>query len=620
MDGNSQVARLGPKNTDATGGVRPLQAAGKAQSVRSLVVKLAEGECPKCGTRCSFAGLEALDATACAECGHTFMVPGRLPPFVLTRRLGEGEMGQIFRARDLSLDREVAIKVVHEKISDDASQIKKLQQEAQAAARVSHPNVAHIYSLGFVSGHPYLVMELATGEDVEARLKAQGRLEEREVLKLAIEITSGLVALHNSKLTHGDIKPANIVISRDGVAKLVDFGLAGTARRSEDGSVRGTPHYLAPELARGQMDTPLSDLYSLGATLYFLLTGKPPFQGKTPEEVIQAKLVAVPVSVGKLAPETSAGMRKIVTRLLARDPDRRYANGEELLGELTAMRDHNGPGARKTADATAAGTAYPETPFQRRIRLAILVVLALAALAVMLQNYQAAQYDAEPSGARADEALAVAALGGEEPTAEAVGEIGGLDIDGVGPPSFGAHLPTEWFSVDIGDELRGSTTWFDKNLILLSNGAGIIERSDSCRYVHSGISGDFTLSVEIAANRAPVAGSKAGLMVRTGSSPTATALFFGRLGDGRLQVSLRYDSTIEVIETSEEPVFLPQHIQLARKGESFDFFISADGRHWSHFAGVEMGLTRQLRVGFALASYDESTASVEFREIALRGP
>lgn len=297
-----------------------------------------DSACPKCGFAPTSCVPEPLSDIMCDKCGHKYMVPGRLADFIITGRLGAGEMGQVYKARDETLGRDVAIKVVRSaQTAQTQRDDERLREEARAAARLSHPHVAQVYLLGFANGHPYLVMELVRGEDMEARIEREGAFKEREVLRIAEEITDGLHALHQENLTHGDIKPANIIMSPGGSTKLVDFGLAGLSRH-EGQSILGTPRYIAPESLRGAPDSRQTDLYSLGATLYHLLAGKPPFDGSTPSEVARARLERPADPIERHVPSLSESTRRIIMRMLEADPARRYPDCEAALKDIREAR------------------------------------------------------------------------------------------------------------------------------------------------------------------------------------------------------------------------------------------------------------------------------------------
>ena len=303
---------------------------------------LEEATCPHCNRTVPVTDAKPLSHILCRICKKRMLVPGRLDGFTLYAPIGAGGMGTIYRATDDMLGRDVAIKLVRRNGADDQEYRDLLKREASAAGKINHPRVAQVYALNFHDGHPYLVMELVSGEDFNSKSEREGKLDERLVLRMALDVAEGLTAINREGLVHGDIKPGNIVLDRDGNAKLVDFGLSGVMRRIEKGKLVGTPNYIAPELLRGCQDTHRSDIYSLGATLYYLLAGRIPFSGETPEEVLKARLYEKPLPLGKDAGNVSVFTQKLVMRMLDADPMQRPADSQLVAAEVRkALSDLN---------------------------------------------------------------------------------------------------------------------------------------------------------------------------------------------------------------------------------------------------------------------------------------
>ena len=295
-----------------------------------------ETRCPHCNAVVPLTNADPLSSLLCPACGGKILVPGRVGGFLLHEHIGEGEMGAIYRATDESLHREVAVKLVRGCHVDDPESLERLRREACAAGKLNHPRVAQVYALNFSNGHPYLVMELVSGLDFAQRLEQEGHIEEHAALRMALDVAEGLSALNREGLVHGDIKPANIVLDRDGNAKLVDFGLSGMTRRDKNGNFVGTPNYIAPELLRGCADTHRSDIYSLGATLYHLLSGRLTHDGETPTDILKAKLWKHPVPLGKNARHVSLLTQKLVMRMLDVNPEKRQVNSDAVASEIRA--------------------------------------------------------------------------------------------------------------------------------------------------------------------------------------------------------------------------------------------------------------------------------------------
>ena len=266
----------------------------------------------------------------------------RLDHFSIEARIGEGGMGIVYRAYDPDLHRAVAIKKIHPRYEGDEEYASRFLTEARAVAAAVHPNIAQIFSIHArdESAPPYFVMEFVDGESMEARVNGSGPVPVEEVIEIAIQAARGLHAAHQKGIVHRDVKPSNILLTKRGDVKLVDFGLA---RRTEDlshltqvGVILGTPHFVSPEQSQGHHVDHRSDIYSLGCTLYYLLTGKEPFVGNTKVEVIVAH-------ANEAAPHLDHGrfprsLDDVLQRMLAKDTDDRYQDYPLLLEDLTAIR------------------------------------------------------------------------------------------------------------------------------------------------------------------------------------------------------------------------------------------------------------------------------------------
>jgi hypothetical protein len=263
--------------------------------------------------------------------------PGmRLGHFQITKKLGAGGMGEVYLATDLALDRPVAIKVLP---ADTGSARDRMVREARAQARVMHKNVAHIYFIGEDSGRLYFAMEYVTGETLADRT-ARGPVPAEEALALIHDAVLGLREAQRSGFTHRDVKPSNLMVDGHGVVKVLDFGLAaGAPEHAETGgpvaqtTLAGTPLYMAPEQARGEPVDFRADIYALGATLYQLVTGRPPYQAQTAAELRTLHESAERPSIprGVVARTQSAALDALIARMMAPRPENRFASYDELL-------------------------------------------------------------------------------------------------------------------------------------------------------------------------------------------------------------------------------------------------------------------------------------------------
>ncbi|MCW8141948.1 MAG: serine/threonine protein kinase, partial [Planctomycetota bacterium] len=305
----------------------------------------------------------------------------RLGDFELERKVGQGGMGEVWLARQISLDRPVAVKVLPRSLANQDNFIERFQREAKAAASLVHPNVLQIYSFGVSEGTPYFAMEFVEGEDLQQRMRRGGGLDWAEMARIMIGVGSALAAAHDKGLIHRDIKPSNIMIDRPGQVKVMDFGLAkattgGNKSLTSAGLIMGTPNYLSPEQGRGDPLDGRSDLYSLGVVLYELLTGQLPFRADTPAGLIFKHVYEPPPPPGELNPEAPPFLVEICLKLLEKDPDDRYASAHEFLADMTEFfdnADHYKGGGQRRAGAgaedqqrTANSGAYASAALARR--------------------------------------------------------------------------------------------------------------------------------------------------------------------------------------------------------------------------------------------------------------
>jgi serine/threonine-protein kinase len=263
----------------------------------------------------------------------------------LLERIGSGAMGSVYRADHLKLMIPVALKVLRPSLSSSRTQIERLKREAQLAARLSHPNVVRSLDVGESNGFHYLAMEFVEGETVRDLLD-RGRVPEKEALAIVRQVASGLAHAHTHGVVHRDVKPGNIMLAKGGTAKLGDFGLArgqGPSDLTLEHASIGTPQYVAPEqMRRGSDATPRSDLFSLGATLYHMVTGRAPFDGENLGEIVQNVLSCRFAPPESLAPELSRDAVYVIDRLMRADPKERYASAHDLVLDLERIERGEG--------------------------------------------------------------------------------------------------------------------------------------------------------------------------------------------------------------------------------------------------------------------------------------
>jgi serine/threonine protein kinase len=298
--------------------------------------------CPACQQAVDLAGLESFSHVRCPYCDAVMTVPVEFGNFLLLNILGMGGMGAVYKAMDLTLHRPVALKVLKPKLAADPEFIASFNREARAAAAVSHINVCQIYSFGQQQGHYYIAMELLPQSSLDERIVKHTRLDEATVLELGLQIASGLRAAYRSGLLHRDVKPGNVLFSEDGMPKIVDFGLARAhdahAGQATGQPIWGTPYYIAPEKLLGHGDDVRSDIYSLGATLFHALAGRPPFEAATATDVAVKHTTQPVTSLKTFVHDIQDQTAQTIGRMLAKNPAERYADYDQLIADLETAR------------------------------------------------------------------------------------------------------------------------------------------------------------------------------------------------------------------------------------------------------------------------------------------
>ncbi len=249
--------------------------------------------------------------------------------------IGSGGMADVFRARDHKLNRNVAIKVLKAELRSDKEFVSKFRVEAQAAAGLAHPNIVNVYDVGDENGVYFIVMELVEGITLKTYIMSKGKLSVREATGISLQVASGLEAAHNNGIIHRDVKPQNIIISTDGTAKVADFGIARAASSDTiNSNVMGSVHYSAPEQSRGGFSDAKSDIYSLGVTMYEMITGRVPFDGDSTVEVALKHLQEEIVSPREYLPDMPRAIEQIILKCTQKSPDRRYQSMSLLIRDL----------------------------------------------------------------------------------------------------------------------------------------------------------------------------------------------------------------------------------------------------------------------------------------------
>jgi|HubBroStandDraft_5_1064220.scaffolds.fasta_scaffold03181_3 serine/threonine protein kinase len=284
------------------------------------------------------------------------LTPGdKLGEYEIVGLLGSGGMGEVYRARDARLDREVAIKVLPVFFAADSDRLRRFEQEARAAAALNHPNILAVFQMGTHEGAPYLVSELLEGEALRDQLK-RGRLVMRKAIDYGVQIARGLAAAHEKGIVHRDLKPENLFVTKDGRVKILDFGLAKLMQRrpssdpsaptfaaeTEAGAVMGTVGYMAPEQVRGDAADHRADIFAFGAILYEMLAGKRAFQKPTSPETMTAILNEDPAAISQVTTNIAPALQRVVHRCLEKNPEQRFQSASDLAFALDALSETSG--------------------------------------------------------------------------------------------------------------------------------------------------------------------------------------------------------------------------------------------------------------------------------------
>jgi serine/threonine protein kinase len=313
--------------------------------------------CAGCSAKVFIPGdLQPLATTPCPKCGYAIMMPMRLRQFELRAFIASGGMGTVYHAFDTILERDVAVKVMKGELASDPAALESFYREARACASLNHTNIIHIYTFDEAERQKYLVMELADQGSLDRRIELHQRLPELDVLDIGVKVASALDLALKHGFLHRDIKPGNILFNSDNEPKLVDFGLARKTEADHDPEegAWGTPYYVAPEKIKREPETFLSDMYSLGGTLYHTLTGHVPFEAPTVEEVVLAHVHTPLTPPNLVVPEVSQGGSDALVRAMAKDPRERFQSYDEFIMALTAARSDLLVGLCAQSDATAA--------------------------------------------------------------------------------------------------------------------------------------------------------------------------------------------------------------------------------------------------------------------------
>src|SRR5437588_422102 len=314
--------------------------------------------------------------------------------YTIVSKIGEGGMGEVYRARDTKLGRDVAIKVLPAAFSADAERLRRFEQEAQSAGALNHPNILSIFHIGTHDGAPYIVSELLEGETLRDRM-AGAALAQRKAIDYGLQIAKGLAAAHEKGIVHRDIKPDNIFITNDGHVKILDFGLAkltsaahGTSQtevptrkvNTDPGTVMGTMGYMSPEQLKGQQIDHRSDIFSFGAILYEMLSGKRAFRGDSMAETMSAILREDPPDLSETNKTVSPALERVVRHCLEKNPEERFHSARDLAFAIESLSGAATSSGQTMTDLTALSS---RSRTNKKLPWIVAALFALALIAAL---------------------------------------------------------------------------------------------------------------------------------------------------------------------------------------------------------------------------------------------
>jgi serine/threonine protein kinase len=292
--------------------------------------------CVQCHNLIDITGLEPGDMITCPYCQNQFPITLQFGNFQLEQQIGAGGMGTVYLGRDVSLQRVVAVKVLKPELIADQKFLATFLREAEITASLNHPNIVQVYAFGEHEGVYYMVVEYISGGSLDDKMTKLGRITELEGIEIGLAVARGLECAFQRGLIHRDIKPGNILFNTNNTAKVVDFGLSLTFETTDhfDGEIWGTPYYVAPEKLERLPEDFRSDLYSLGATLFHAISGRPPYEGEDPNDVAMKHLNGNVVSLKAFVPDISDQTTFAVSKAMARYPEDRYESYAAFIAQL----------------------------------------------------------------------------------------------------------------------------------------------------------------------------------------------------------------------------------------------------------------------------------------------
>lgn len=552
----------------------------------------------------------------------------RVGHFKLIGLLGQGAMGRVFRVEDTLLRRYVALKVLPKSIkrNEKGIAIERLIHEAQACATLDHPNVVSVYEVNEAGGVYYIAMELAEGGSLRELVKAAGPLEFPRACLLCADAADALAHAHSLGIVHRDVKPANLMLTRSGRCKVTDFGLARGLESAELSKpipeAVGTPQFIAPELLRGESASLHSDIYSLGATLWYLLTGRSVFEATSTADLLQKHLETPIPDLRNLRPDVPVSLSKAIQKALAKKPQDRFESAAQFAKVLrvhTIPVESSGSFAsgnvplnpedtatfslsRTRASAVAAAVAPPsESPRKsswwtnRRVIIGASAAAAALLIAAMVPAIERMGHHTQVAG-----------------QATSVSQFSG-------PTQTEAQTPPPgWVPIDIGSPALSGWTSVHQNVWTIGGAGNPSAHVEQFHFVSKSFLRDGVFSARLGKFEPGFDRVQSGVTLRDGSSAAGPCIELLANADGSL--FLRWRATAEKpFELIKAEGAAPQWLKLVRTDDTFSAYASSDGVNWRQIGDAKtISMPRNVRAGLLITSGDEKkVATASFDSVQL---
>ncbi|MEM7391514.1 MAG: serine/threonine-protein kinase [Verrucomicrobiota bacterium] len=303
------------------------------EATETPIIPVPRIDCPECNIEVDTTSAQMFSVIKCTHCDVELRVPGLFGEIYLLKEIGRGSTGTVYKGFDHNVQTPVAVKIMHKQLVKSKKHVDTFLGEAKSLKALNHINVVFMHSFGQITDQPYIVMEMIEGYRMEDLMTNKNRMNEVTLLEISVDVTKGMQAANKIGIVHGDIKPENILVDKRGTAKVVDFGLARAFHESDD-EVWGTPYFIAPERALNAKEDHRSDIYSLGVTMFDALAGRPPFEGETVAEVVDARIHEAAPDLLSLCSNVTPETAAVVACMLERRPDDRYPDHKSLLADL----------------------------------------------------------------------------------------------------------------------------------------------------------------------------------------------------------------------------------------------------------------------------------------------